>query len=336
LTGVSKFAGLSIFSALNNVKDITLSEDYAALCGITQNELESSFSEHLEVVEKELSRSREELLDSIRQWYNGYSWNGKTSVYNPFSALLFFDERKFMSYWFNTGTPTFLIELIKKRNDVETFLQPVQTQGSVFSSYDPERLETLPLLFQTGYLTIKKITWEDNRPTYQLEPPNLEVKESFVNHLFQSYTDLPMEAMTRLHTNMRCQIKTCDNNGLEQSLKSMIARVPNKLHIQRESYYHSLLLVWLNFLGFQAQGEVSTNIGIIDAVWKSSDITIITEVKYSSKKSLAKLLDEATKQIYERKYYEAYLNEKNKIILLSIAFSGKEVGCRLETLTINN
>jgi hypothetical protein len=180
-------------------------------------------------------------------------------------------------------------------------------------------------------LTIKKITWEANRPTYQLEPPNLEVKESFVNHLFQSYTDLPMEAMTRLHTNMRCQIKTCDNNGLEQSLKSMIARVPNKLHIKRESYYHSLLLVWLNFLGFQPQGEVETNIGIIDAVWKSSDITIITEVKYSSiKKSLAKLLDEATQQIYERKYYEAYLTETNKIVLLSIAFSGKEIGCRME------
>jgi Holliday junction resolvase-like predicted endonuclease len=334
LTGVSKFSGLSIFSALNNIKDITLAKEYAALCGITQEELKNNFSEHLKVATKELSVTNKKLLADIRKWYNGYSWDGTTSVYNPFGLLLFFSENRFRNYWFQTGTPTFLIELIKKRNDLESFLQPVYASDADFSGYDPERLETIPLLFQTGYLTIKAITWEDNRSTYQLEPPNLEVKEAFVNHLFKTYTDLPMEEMTRLHTNMRCQIKTCDNKGLEQSLKSMIARVPNKLHISKEKYYHSLLLVWLNFLGFQPQGEVSTNIGIIDAIWKSSEITVVTEVKYSSKKSLARLLNEATKQIHDKKYYEAYLSETNKIILLSVAFAGKEIGCRMEM--INN
>jgi Holliday junction resolvase-like predicted endonuclease len=112
----------------------------------------------------------------------------------------------------------------------------------------------------------------------------------------------------------------------------MIARVPNKLHIKRESYYHSLLLLWLNFFVVQLQGEFSTNIGIIDAVWKSSDITVITKVKYSNKKTLAKLLDEASKQIHNRKYYESYLSETNKIILLSVAFSGKEISCRMEMI----
>ncbi|MDR2643999.1 MAG: ATP-binding protein [Planctomycetaceae bacterium] len=332
LTGVSKFAGLSIFSALNNVKDITLSEEYADLCGITQEELESNFSEHLKVAAKKLSLTRKELLDGIRQWYNGYSWNGTTSVYNPFGTLLFFSENDFKSYWFRTGTPTFLLELIKKRNDVESFLQPVQTNESVLNSYDPERLETIPLLFQTGYLTIKAITRENYKPIYQLAPPNLEVRDAFIEHLFKSYTELPMEEMTRLHTNMRRQIKTCDHQGLEQSLKSMVARVPNKLPIKRESYYHSLLLVWLNFLGFQPQGELSTNIGVIDAVWKSSDITVVTEIKYSNKKTLDKLLDEASQQIYDKKYYEVYLTETNKIILLSVAFSKKEIGCRMETI----
>jgi hypothetical protein len=333
LTGVSKFSGLSIFSALNNVKDITLSEEYSTMCGITQDELENNFSEHLEVAAKKLSVTHKKLLADIRRWYNGYSWDGTTSVYNPFGTLLFFSENRFKNYWFQTGTPTFLIELIKKRNDLESFLQPVLASDAVFSGYDPERLETIPLLFQTGYLTIKAINWEDNRPTYQLEPPNLEVREAFIDHLFKTYADLPMEEMTRLHTNMRRQIKTCDNKGLEQSLKSMIARVPNKLHIKRESYYHSLLLLWLHFLGFEPQGESSTNIGVIDAVWKSSNITVITEVKYSDKKTLAKLLDEASKQIHDRKYYEAYLTETNKMILLSVAFSGKEIGCRMETIS---
>ncbi|MDR1484356.1 MAG: PD-(D/E)XK nuclease domain-containing protein, partial [Planctomycetaceae bacterium] len=122
--------------------------------------------------------------------------------------------------------------------------------------------------------------------------------------------------------------------GLEQSLRAMIARVPYQLHIGEEKYYHSLLLVWLYFLGFKAQSEISTNIGRIDAVWKSSDVTVITEVKYSADQPLDKLLEEASKQIHDRKYYEAYLSETNKIILLSVAFAGKEICCRMEA--INN
>jgi Holliday junction resolvase-like predicted endonuclease len=229
-----------------------------------------------------------------------------------------------------------LIDLIKKRNDLEIFLQPVYASGAVFSSYDLERLETIPLLFQTGYLTIKAITREANRPTYQLEPPNLEVREAFIDHLFKVYTDLPIEEMTRLHVTMRHQIQTCDSEGLQQNLKSMIGRVPYQLHIELERYYHSLLLVWLNFLGFKVQNEISTNVGRIDAVWKLSDVTVVIEVKYSTDKSLDKLLTEASQQIHDRKYYESYLTETNKIILLSIAFSGKEIGCRMETINNNN
>jgi hypothetical protein len=332
LTGVSKFAGLSIFSALNNPKDITFSQEYAALCGITQEELESNFSEYLDLVAEKLSRTREKLLESIRRWYNGYSWDGKTSVYNPFSVLLFLDEKSFQSYWFRTGTPTFLIKLLKNRNDVELFLQPIRTREYVFSSYDPTRLETLPLLFQSGYLTIKEITIEDDDSmTYRLEPPNNEVRNAFTHHLFQAYTDLEMNEMSRLHDDMQRQIKTGDSEGLERSLRAMIAHVPYQLHIGEEKYYHSLLLVWLYFLGFKAQAEQPTNIGRIDAVWKLPELTVIAEVKYNADKPLDKLLDEAAKQIHDRKYYEAYSAESEKIILVSIAFSGREIGCRMET-----
>ena len=332
LTGVSKFSGLSIFSALNNVKDITLAEEYSALCGITQEELENNFSSHLEATANKLSISRKKLLNDIRRWYNGYSWDGKTSVYNPFGLLLFFSENEFNDYWFSTGTPTFLLELIKQRNDVESFLQPVQTSRAVLSSYDLERLETLSLLFQTGYLTIKAITREAEKRIYHLEPPNVEVREAFIDHLFKSYTNVPMEDMIRLHDNMCRQIKTCDSAGLERSLCSMIARVPYQLHVKNEKYYHSLLLVWLYFLGFRVQSEISTNVGRIDAVWKLPEMIVVAEVKYSADKNLAALLDEASKQIHHRKYYEAYLSETNKIILLSVAFSGKEIGCRMETI----
>ncbi|MDR0705913.1 MAG: ATP-binding protein [Planctomycetaceae bacterium] len=332
LTGVSKFSGLSIFSALNNIEDITLSKEYASICGITQEELESNFSEHLLVAAKELSMTYEELLDDIRQWYNGYSWDGKTSVYNPFSTLRFCKSKEFQNYWFDTGTPTFLIELLKNRNNVESFLRPTQTQCSVFSSYDPEHLETLPLLFQTGYLTIKSITRENNKPIYQLEPPNFEVRDAFIDHLFKSYTELPMEEMTRLHNEMSRHIRNGDSEGLERNLKAMIARVPYQLHIEAEKYYHSLLLVWLHFLGFEPQGEILTNIGRMDAVWKLPDVTVVAEVKFSVDVNLDKLLDDASKQIHDRKYYEAYLTGTKKVILLSVAFSGKEIGCKMETV----
>jgi hypothetical protein len=335
LTGVSRFAGLSVFSALNNPKDITLSEKYAALCGITQEELENNFPEYLNAASEELSMPRRELLTEIRKWYNGYSWDGKTSVYNPFSVLLFLEEKKFKSYWFATGTPTFLITLLKKRNSIESFLHPIQATEAVFSAYDPGRLETLPLLFQTGYLTITKITAQDDDHSlkYTFEPPNNEVRKAFIAHLAQAYTEISMNEMSELHDKMQHQLKTLDSEGLERSLRAMLAHVPYQLHIASEKYYHSLLLVWFYFLGFKPLGELPTHTGRIDVVWKLPGINIITEIKYSVNQPLAKLLAKASGQIRARKYYEACMEDPGKIILVSIAISGREPGCRIETLT---
>jgi hypothetical protein len=332
LTGVSKFSGLSVFSALNNLRDITLEEIYSTICGITQEELESNFSEHIEAVAKKMSITRQELLEVIRRWYNGYSWDGQGTVYNPFSTLLFFEQKMFRSYWFATGTPTFLIDLIKNRNSIESYLQPIQAKEAIFGSYDPEQLETVPLLFQTGYLTVKGVTTNNYQPVYTLEAPNMEVRNAFIDHLFKSYTRLSMLEMTSLQENMIRQIKTCDSAGLEQSLKTMIAHVPYQLHIEEEKYYHSLFLVWLYSLGFKAQGEISTNTGRIDAVRELSDMTVITEIKYGRDNLSDNLPDAAMNQIHEKKYYEAYLEKNRNVILMAIAFSGKTIGCRMSKL----
>jgi hypothetical protein len=179
LTGVSKFSGLSIFSALNNPRDISLSDDYAALCGYTQQELENNFTEYIDDVAKNFSMSREELLDEIRKRYNGYSWDGKTSVYNPFSTLLFFTERQFDNYWFRTGTPTFLINLLRSRNQIEPVLHPIIAGTNTFNSYNPLNIGEIPLLFQTGDLTIKQKILIEGKPQYTLDIPNSEVRESF-------------------------------------------------------------------------------------------------------------------------------------------------------------
>jgi hypothetical protein len=330
LTGVSKFSGVSVFSALNNLNDITLDDKYASICGYTQEELENCFSEYLDDVAQHLALTKNDLLTLIRKQYNGYSWNGSISVYNPFSTLLFFDKRRFANYWFRTGTPTFLVELLKTRNQVEAILEPIEADESVFDSYDPVRIGEIPLLFQTGYLTVKhrETGWE--KTLYRLELPNLEVKEALLNHLLGAYSQYPVDQLLPLSFKMQRQIREGDAEGLERNLRMMLSCIPNILHIKSEAYYHSLFLLWMKVMGFDIQGEVMTNIGRIDAVWSQPEWTVIAEVKFHTEKDADSLLNEAMAQIYDRRYYEPYLDKK--VRLMAVAFTGKEVKCRMETI----
>jgi hypothetical protein len=327
LTGVSKFSGLSVFSALNNPRDITLSEDYAAICGYTQEELENNFGEYLEDVALRLSMSREELLDAIRQWYNGYSWDGNTSVYNPFSTLLFFAEKQFANYWFRTGTPTFLINLLKSRNQLKPILNPIIADESIFDSYNPTRIGEIPLLFQTGYLTVKKKILTRGIPQYTLDIPNMEVRNAFMNNLLGAYAGYD-DDMRPMVSSLQQQVRSKDAEGFEQNLRILFAHIPYKVQIESEAYYHSMFLLLMKVLGFDIQGEVMTNIGRIDAVWHQPNLAVVVEIKYGVKKKADRLLKEAMAQIRNRRYYEAYLDRE--VLLLGIAFTGKEVKCKME------
>ncbi|MDR1382636.1 MAG: AAA family ATPase [Planctomycetaceae bacterium] len=153
LTGVSKFSGLSIFSALNNLDDISLDKRCAAVRGYTQDELESNFAEYIDAAAEYLKMTREELMYEIRYWYNGYTWDGKTAIYNPFSTMKLFNTQQFGNYWFGTGTPTFLIEMIQHRNRADAVLEPIVVGESVFDGYNPPDIGEVPLLFQTGSKT---------------------------------------------------------------------------------------------------------------------------------------------------------------------------------------
>jgi hypothetical protein len=331
LTGVSKFAGVSIFSALNNLNDITLDDEYASICGYTQEELESYFPEYLDNAAAHIGMEREELLEAIRFHYNGYSWNGKTPVYNPFSTLLFFDKRVFDNYWFSTGTPTFLIELLKEHNELERVLKPITVPSSSFSSYDPARISEVPLLFQTGYLTVKDRELVQGVPKYTLGIPNSEVRESLLENLLNAYSAYPIDRMEELRNDMRRQVCEGDAEGLAQSLRRLLANIPYSLHVAQEAYYHSLLLTWMTMLGFDIRGEVMTNLGRIDAVWHQPGLTVVAEIKYHAKTGISGQLRSAMTQIRKQRYYEPYLDGR-KIILLAVAFMGREVGCRMEKM----
>ncbi|MDR3197350.1 MAG: ATP-binding protein [Planctomycetaceae bacterium] len=329
LTGVSKFSGLSVFSALNNLNDITLHERYASICGYTQEELESNFSEHIDETAEHLKMTEKDLLEHIRYWYNGYTWDGQTAIYNPFSTLLFFDAKRFNDYWFATGTPTFLIDIIQRRNRTDVMLEPFVVGDNIFKGYNPPELSEVPLLFQTGYLTIKELELINGIPRYTLGVPNSEVNQAFLTCLLEAYGKYPCYQIDNLRHTMEQQIINYDEVGFTNSLEVMIASVPYELHRTDEAYYHTIMLIWMRLLGFEIHGETPNNRGRSDAVWEQSGVTVIAEIKYHNKKKINTLLKEAMKQIHERRYYNKYLG---KIILLGIAFSGKNVGCKMEEL----
>jgi hypothetical protein len=216
---------------------------------------------------------------------------------------------------------------MKKNNKIESVLEPFKVSARVFDSYDPVNIAEIPLLFQTGYLTIKEIDESEIRPQYVLGMPNEEVRESFLEYLLHAYSDYPLAEIQELVTNMHKQLRSGDTSGLNKNLSMLLAHIPNILHVPKEAYYHSLFLLLMKLLGFNIQGELLTNVGRIDAVLHQPGFVVIAEIKYHAKKTLDRLLKEAMKQIVDNKYGEMY--HDRKVMLMAVAFSGKEVKCEL-------
>jgi hypothetical protein len=330
LTGVSRFSGLSIFSGLNNLNDISMNYKYVTICGYTQEELESNFKEHIKDVGKHLRISYEETLDTIKRWYNGYSWDGKTSVYNPFSTLLFLENKKFKEYWYKTGTPTFLIEQIVKKNGLARLIGQGTVIISSLSDVDFDRTSSVDLLFQTGYLTIKKEELdEDDTLQYALDFPNMEVRKAFLSGLLVAYAKRETEEIDALSKRVRKALKEKDSEGLQKSLTELYANVPYNIIKKEEAHYHALFIIAARMSGFETDGEVHTDKGRIDVVLKRDDSIIVVEIKYGEEVPTKGLVEQAIGQIKEKRYYEKYGSKD--VSLLGIGFGKeKEIGCKFE------
>jgi len=264
LTGVSKFYRVSIFSELNNLRDITFSKPFATLLGYTQDELENYFREHIQSLSFELGLKKAYLLTKIRAWYNGYSWNGKDRMYNPYSILSLFAEQRFSNYWFASGTPSFLIKLIKKtQRDITTF-ENKKISEFIFDSYNLESLNVFALLFQTGYLTVAEIDKKARVPQYILNYPNFEVKEAFTTYLFDSFTNNELEEIQPAAENLRTYLQEENFDGFMNIIRALFAKIPYPLHIEQEAYYHSLFYMILVLMGVEIDLEVLTDKGRID------------------------------------------------------------------------
>ena len=336
LTGVSKFAKVSVFSGLNNPNDITMDEKYVSICGYTQDELMSYFAEHIADFASSEKVSENEIVESIRRWYNGFSWDGNTFVYNPFSTLILFDKKRFSDYWFASATPTFLIDLVHERNDVKLLLESTQIQASGFDSFEPAKIDTKLLLFQTGYLTVKSVARSrfGEELVYTLDIPNREVRQALMTHFVAAFASFPVSDTAPMRNRMLEQLFDGDTAAFERSIQEMFARIPYQLHIPREAYYHSMLLLWLNLLGFEVMAEIPTDKGRIDAVWTWEERVVIAEIKYANRGACEKLLNDAFAQIKKNRYHERYGGNNRRIAFLAVAFAGKKIACRMEEFKI--
>ncbi|MDR0763584.1 MAG: ATP-binding protein [Bacteroidales bacterium] len=330
LTGVSRFSGLSIFSGLNNPDDITLDERHATICGYTQSELEKNFDEYIVDAAKHLDVTKEEILEDIRNWYSGYTWDGKTSIYNSFGMLLFFDNKEFVEYWFRTGKPTFLENILERKNQIDYILEPTVVGIDAFIRFEPEETPFRSFLFQTGYLTIKHKELIDKRPFYTLSVPNLEVKNALLKNILSILTELSILTMDPFRNDMRQHISSGNAEAFANDIRRLLANIPYELHVDNEHFYNTIFISCLQLIGFNIQGQINTNIGRIDAVLQYKDIAVVAELKFHAEKSLDAMLSAAMEQIKDRRYYEKYLNKK--VLLLAIAYTGKDVACRIEEL----
>lgn len=331
ITGISKFSRVSIFSDLNNLKDLTLSERAVDLVGLTGADLDKYFTNYINEAKKRLNYTKDELLEQIKFWYNGYSWDGKTFVFNPFSLLNFFDECRFANFWFATGTPTFLIKIIRHRQLQLKKLESKQVFESFFEKFTLKNIDIYALLFQTGYLTILSMETSYNRPLYTLGYPNNEVHEAFINNLIESYTFNETSTVHDVLINIEFAIRYNKPQQFIEQLKILFANIAYQLLPQQKSqptpadieenfamwegYFQTVIYLIISFLGLRIQCETSTSKGRIDAVVETDEYLYLMEFK------LDQSAKTAIQQIKNRAYFQSFINTNKKIILLGIAFS---------------
>ena len=310
ITGVSKFSKVSIFSDLNHLTDITLDHEFAALCGYTQTELEHYFKPYIKLLPSNT-------LEKMKIWYNGYSWDAKTFVYNPFSVLNFFRIKQYRNFWFETGTPTFLVRLMRKRFDYK--LEETSVSSLILESFTLEKFDNLDvnsLLLQTGYLTIKEITKYDK---FILNYPNKEVKHAFGQFLLSEFTNTPV---TRSYS--ADILEALDDNNIGQVVKiisSLIQAIPDQNYVKNEEkFFHAIVHLIFTMVGSDVRSEVHTAIGRIDSVVITDDRIFLFEFKINETAEMAV-------QCIKDKHYAESLRILNKpIIAVGVTFSPKTKG----------
>ncbi len=313
LTGVSKFSKVSLFSGLNNLIDLTLDPHYSAICGYTEADLDAVFAPELPGLDR----------DAIRAWYNGYNWLGEEAVYNPFDVLLLFRRRAFAAYWFETGTPTFLLETLVARGVSALALDDMLGSDELLSAFDVDHIATEALLFQTGYLTIRRTELRGGELYYRLGYPNREVQQSLNKSLLNHLTGNPsrqVEHNARLYDLLLVN----DFDSLKTLFEAFFASIPYQWHTNNEianyeGYYASVFYSYFASLGLAITVEDSSRAGRLDMAVLFNGNVYLFEFKVVRQMSKGAALQ----QLKARDYAAKYRGRGEPIYLIGVEFSRK-------------
>ena len=312
ITGVSKFSKVSLFSSLNNLNDITLDPRYSSICGYTDHHLDTVFAPELPGLDR----------DRIREWYNGYSWGGDERLYNPFDVLLLFDKRKFQAWWFQTGTPKFLPDLLVRRNVSTLNLAGLTADESLLSAFDIDEIGTEALLFQTGYLTLADWSAGDDETEYGLDYPNREVRLSLNRALLSSLVNSLSERLTHCR-DVAKHIRAGDFRQLNQTLHAFFASIPHDWYrnnrIERyEGYYATVFFALLSGFGLDTRPEQASSRGNLDLAVLTRRRIVLFEFKTVPGRQGS---GRALRQLKAKRYADQHLGSGKPVHLVGVEFS---------------
>ena len=315
LTGVTEFGKVSVFSDLNNLEDISMNERFVGLCGITEREIHEYMEPELHELAAAQGLSYEEACGKLKEMYDGYHFAENTEgIYNPFSLLNTFKSRKFGNYWFETGTPTYLVELLKRsRYNLKDLPEAVGNADVLNSIYGDD--EPLPVIYQSGYLTIKG--YNPRFGTYRLGFPNKEVEKGFMEFLVPFYTSVKKDEAPFAIERFVCEVEDGDVDAFFGRLRSFLADSPYELARDLELHYQNVLFILFKLLGLYVNVEYHTSQGRIDMVVQTEQYVYVMEFKLDG------TAEEALRQIEEKQYALPFTADRRKLFRIGVNFSEK-------------
>ncbi len=314
ITGVARFSKVSIFSDLNNLRDISFTDEFAAVCGITPQELDTYFQEGMRLMGEKLGKTAEEIRVALRENYDGYHFSKNSpDIYNPFSLICAFADSDIKGYWFRSGTPTYLVKLIEQ-SDIEPFrLVPMEITANELESAGILSADPVPAFYQAGYLTIKE--YDPEFKTYTLGYPNKEVKEGFLEFLVPYY--LAKTSATNNRFSIKTFVKQVREGRIEdfmKSFESLVANVPYSAKGTSEDHFQTAVYLLFTLLGYHTVMEERVSTGRIDLSVETDRYIYLFEFKINQ--SARKAMD----QIRARRYWTKYLSSGKEIYLIGANF----------------
>ncbi|MDR1830638.1 MAG: ATP-binding protein [Candidatus Fibromonas sp.] len=317
ITGITKFAQVSVFSALNNLTDMTLDPEYSTLLGITQEELEKDFADYIEKWAKEYG-GKKKYIEKLKDSYNGYRFTeNPQTVYNPFCLLKHFDSGKFQKFWFETATPSYLINLLDSQKIDILNIKDFSVATDDFKKYDSDNMDAVPVLYQSGYLTVKDYDKESD--SYILGYPNKEVESAFASELATKYLKVPGSEKSSFAANVTKWLYVGEPEKIiADGFIPFMASIPYSITIPKEKYFQTIFHIIFNIFGFQCRSEVQIATGRIDSILETPKFVYCFEFKLKGTAA------EALKQIDSREYLTPWKGKGKTLFKIGVSFDHKK------------